>query len=896
MAKKKYIGYVVPETHWDRDWYATFEEFRMRLVDTTDKLLDILDGGRRFTCFVFDGQTVVLEDYLEVRPEREDDLRRHVRSGRLAVGPWYILPDEFLVSGEATVRNLLVGRAVAERFGRPMRAGYIPDPFGHVSQMPQILRGFDIDSMIFTRGMGDEGGRLGVEFEWVSADGQTSVIAVQQVKGYGNLCNWGVPPGEPTDTDKVDMDRAAERVAHLIKAMEDHGYGPTTRYLLFNNGVDHFPAQGRVPDMIEYTNRALKNVELRQGSFEDFVDAVRAAHPKLRKFKGELHKGKYAPLLSGVFSARMYIKQANQRAQTSLERYGEPVAALASLEGAAYPAAFLTHAWKQLLKNHPHDDICGCSIDQVHRDMMPRFAAAEQVGELLCRHGLEHLGRKIDTRSELGGEPFGVWNPLGDGRTEMVELELDVREDSVGVGALAVIDGDGRLVPSIVERLAKRPGNEWEDPYFHGGNILHVRVRLLAADLPALGYSVFRLVPAKGKWKAPAARPVRAEKRKIQNEWFAVSANANGTVDIRDKKTGKTWVGCAWLEDTEDAGDEYDYSPAARSRTVTSKGAKARVKLDAEGTHRASLVISFTMRVPKALAADRKSRAKACVGLPVTTRVTLTSGVRRVDLATTIDNRALDHRMRVVFPTGLRSDVSWAAEKFDVLSRPVDVPAVEGWSQMPLPTQHMDAFCEVTDGRHGLAVLNRGLPEYEARRTRKGVELCQTLFRSVGWLSRGDFRTRPYNAGPPVPAPQAQCLGEAVYEYAVVPHAGSWAEAGVPAAAEAYLAPPVGFPLRVHGGKLAPRLSLLTLEPGGLVLSAVKKPEARAGAGRSLIVRFFNPGTRTAQAKLRLYRPVKRAWLSRLDETREVELAVVGGDGVRMSAKPKNIITVELQY
>ena len=894
MAKKqKYIGYVVPETHWDRDWYATFEEFRMRLVGVTDKLLKVLDTNRRFTCFVFDGQTVVLEDYLAIRPEREADVRRHVKSGRLAVGPWYILPDEFLVSGEATVRNLMVGHAIARDFGRVMRAGYIPDPFGHISQMPQLLQGFGIDSIIFTRGMGEEGNRLGVEFEWVSSDGQTSVMAVNQVIGYGNLCNWGVPPGYPTDTDNVDMAAAAERIAHLVKAMEDHGYGPTTRYLLFNNGVDHFPAQGRVPDMIDYTNKELPNIELRQGSFEDFVDAVRAARPKLRKFKGELHKGKYAPLLSGVFSARMYIKQANQRAQTSLERYGEPVSALASVEGAEYPAPYLLHAWKELLKNHPHDDICGCSIDQVHRDMMPRFAAAEQVGALTSEHGLAHIGSKIDTRSDAGGAPFGVWNPLLDGRCERVQVQFDVRGDLIGKGVLAVIDSQGRLTPAKVERVSSRPANQWEDHYFHGTDIVSVRVTLLAADLPACGYSVFRIVPAAGKWKKSAAKAVTADGKKIENEFFSVTANANGTVDIRDRKTGKTWRGCAYIEDTEDTGDEYDYSPARRTKTVTSKKAKARVKIDRDGDARASLVVSFTMRIPRALTLDRNARAKGTVAVPVTTRVSLTAGLPRIDFSTTIDNKALDHRMRVVFQTGLRSDLSWAAEKFDVISRPVDVPAVEGWSQMPLPTHHMDAFVEVTDGKYGFAVLNRGLPEYEARRTGKGLEICQTLFRSVGWLSRGDFITRPYGAGPHVPAPEAQCLGEATYEYAVLPHRGNWDDAGVPAAAEAYLAPPVGFPLRVHRGRLPQRLSFVTLEPGNLVMTALKKREK---GGRSLIVRFFNPGKRTASAKLRLYRPVKRAWLSRLDETRLEELDVVSGNGVRISAKPKNIITVELQY
>src|SRR5918994_2051310 len=129
--------HIVPHTHWDREWYASFQTFRLRLVDLLDDLLPRMEGDPAYARFLLDGQLAVVEDYLAVRPEAEDRLRRLVGSGRISVGPWYTLPDEFLVSGESLVRNLQRGLSVGDRFGGAMPVGHLPDMFGHAGQMPQ---------------------------------------------------------------------------------------------------------------------------------------------------------------------------------------------------------------------------------------------------------------------------------------------------------------------------------------------------------------------------------------------------------------------------------------------------------------------------------------------------------------------------------------------------------------------------------------------------------------------------------------------------------------------------------------------------------------------------------------------------------------------------------------
>ena len=152
--------HVISHTHWDREWYLTFQQFRLKLVHLIDKLLEILDEDPDFKYFMLDGQTIVLDDYLQIRPDMEEVLRQHIQKGRILIGPWHILPDMFLVSPEARIRNLLQGARTARKFGPKMPIGYIPDPFGHPGQVPQILKRFGIEAAALWRGVGGYARRI----------------------------------------------------------------------------------------------------------------------------------------------------------------------------------------------------------------------------------------------------------------------------------------------------------------------------------------------------------------------------------------------------------------------------------------------------------------------------------------------------------------------------------------------------------------------------------------------------------------------------------------------------------------------------------------------------------------------------------------------------------------
>ena len=366
---------VVPHTHWDREWYLPFEQFRLRLGDVVDGVLDTLERDPSFASFTLDGQAIVLEDYVEVRPENEGRLRALLAAGRLEVGPSYVLPDEILVGGEALVRNLLLGRRVCRRFGvEPSRAGYLPDSFGHPAQLPQTLAGFGIDTFLFSRGMGDELDDVGVIFRWRA--GPAEVVACQMLPHYDNFARltW--------------CDDAEERVRGIVERFGDLLRSAGQDEIVLANGSDHLPIEPELPEIV-----AGLDADVRIGRYDDYAPPADG----LPVHEGELVGSRLQNVLRGVNSARIYLKQANERAERRLLSI-ETAAALRTLRGEApFPAADQRLAWRDLLRNHPHDSICGCSCDEVHRDMLIRWEQLDRALEFIEREALGVGGALVNT-------------------------------------------------------------------------------------------------------------------------------------------------------------------------------------------------------------------------------------------------------------------------------------------------------------------------------------------------------------------------------------------------------------------------------------------------------------------------------------------------------------------
>ncbi len=431
--------FVVPHTHWDREWYERFEGYRARLVPMVSRLLDLLERDASFRSFTFDGQTIAIEDHLEKRPQDRERIAALVAAERLFVGPWYVLADNLLVGGESLLRNLQEGSRVAASFGRALRVGYVADPFGHPAQMPQILRGFGYQTYVFSRGIGDEGEELGAEFMWEAPSGDR-VLAAHLVDHYsGGLALVG----EPSEGETALRARIRARLPRMLEVPTRYANGAD---LLFMEGDDHVEAYERLPEAVAAMRAVAPNLDARIASLEEYAAAV--ARPPTAH-TGEIVSGRYRPILRGVNATRVWIKQENARCERLLLQRLEPFDAL--LGGEARDE--VRSLWRTLLQNHPHDSICGCSIDEVHDiDMAPRFERVRVDGEALARD----LERRL-----LGdGQRAMVWNDLPWERDAVVDLDgvpTRVRCDALGAVAPSRAAGAvGSPADGVIENEALR--------------------------------------------------------------------------------------------------------------------------------------------------------------------------------------------------------------------------------------------------------------------------------------------------------------------------------------------------------------------------------------------------------------------------------------------------------
>ncbi len=764
---------VVPHTHWDREWYDPFQRFRLRLVDLLDDLLDHLEADPSFRHFLLDGQMAVVDDYLEIRPEAEPRLRALATSGRLAMGPWYALPDEFLVSGETLVRNLQLGLRRAAAFGGAMDVGYLPDMFGHVAQMPQLLDQFGFAHTVVWRGVPSAVDRSG--FWWTAPDG-TTIRAEYLPEGYGN--------GARVPDD-------AKALLHLIDGfVVTHGDlldGP----VLWMVGTDHQTPRPWLGRTVLEANELSEDYELVIRSLADHVAA--APTEGLPSWAGELRSGARANLLMGVASNRTDVKAAAAVTERTLEQLAEPLAALFTPAG-DWPRRLLDLAWLEVIRNSAHDSICACSHDDVVSAVLHRFAEARHIGEGVVDRTLARFG---DSLSVVGAV---VVNPSARTRGGVVELDLpgsgaadglqllaespaeEVLHDLVAADAVLVVEREIFLHPALVELELNLQGDRAEVLLREGERLMDAPPENTSAVLATLcehallhPTGVVRVqrqgpprrrvltrvdtVPGHGwqQWdpsRSAGSAAVTVDGTTLANGLITVVVDGeDGTFAIDGHR------GLGHIVDDGDAGDTYNWSPPDDDVFV---GGPASVSTSVveTGPVRAVAAVDAVYRLPRHV--EGQARVDE-VDVAIRTEVELRAGEDFVRVTTTVDNQARDHRMRVGFPLPSPTDHSEAECAFTVVRRGLD--AEGGPTERAMSTFPSRRFVRAG----GLTVAHEGLLEYELCDIADGRShlLGLTLLRSTGMLSQGPMTTRPLPAGPENPLEGSQQQGRQAFRYVV---------------------------------------------------------------------------------------------------------------------------------
>jgi alpha-mannosidase len=698
--------HVLSHTHWDREWYQPFEEFRLRLVDLLDNLLEIFEREPDYI-FHLDAQAIALEDYLEIRPHQRARLEELVREKRLLVGPWSVQNDFYLTSGEATIRNLIIGSQIAEAFGCCSKTGYVPDQFGLIGQLPQLFNGFGIEGCIFGRGynlfkLNKKGERIPVptpnEFEWQSPDG-SSVLTVLMRNWYNNAQRFSEEPA-----------KSARFLELIDEALEGTS---STPYRLLMNGVDHLEAQENLLPILKTLDESLEGGTIFQSTMPDYLKKVRA-HLKGREVhavKGELREGVNEQILQGTLSSRPYLKTSNARAQALLELQLEPLwSMLGLMTNARYPQDELRYAWKMLMKNHPHDSICGCSRDEVHRDNEQRFKRVFEMGNDLLRRGGAQLSSRID-RSKLKGAPYfvAVANTLPTPRSETVTARVFLPCED-GIENFELRDDRGRAVEFDV--LENRRRNRTTITAVNLPGQIACRelvIRFFAEQIPACGYRVFAVEPLKSLKPLKALKSLKPVKTVVlENEFLKVTVNAKGKVALLDKQTGIKTADLLTLTDEADFGHSYNFMAAKGDQPEIISDTVPSIRLLEKTGIGQAVELEWKPKLPAEYDRKRDRRSGRRVANRITLKLSLSQGGRRLDLDAQVDNRSKDHRLRLWVNTDVASDFSFASAPFEVVKRDRR-DLLKGIRDDG--TQPNGGMVSATDKERSLAVLNEGVYE-----------------------------------------------------------------------------------------------------------------------------------------------------------------------------------------
>lgn len=900
---------VVSCTHYDREWRFSFPQSRLMLKKLMDHLLDLLVGHPEFLSYQLDGQGVILEDYLALCPEKAPLIRRLMKERRLFAGPWYSLPDMSLLDGESIVRNLLMGHKVVGKYGPVMKAGYTATGFGQVSQLPQIYRGFGLDTCFFYRGV--DRSKMAKVFHWAGPDG-SKVIAYTFTPEFGRMplyhCitrqvlyqqpfyerprPWDMGEGlfriEDTRTrfdyylqsnpwQTFDISLIEKETLRLIQREMQNSPIPT---FLVLDGTDSTEPEPATPAILENMNKGQVNFQFRQSSLEDFCTILRENQKDLQTFQGEMRtpafQGVQVNLFGDVLSARMDLKRMHSLAERQIFRWAEPFALIASRLGMEYPSQIFEDSIKTLLNCQAHDCIAGCAQDVVHQDNLYALRQVKETADALRMEALQFITSQIRMPDISKADVcLIVFNPSCFIRSEVVEGRVDWPYPET-CGPLEVRDSRGNEMAGETLSILPDQPSLIHRPRDAAGILPGTRhfIRFVAQDIPPLGYKVFRVHPSAINTLVP---PGKSQEGRIENDRFLLEMKDDGTLSMTDKKSGRVFQKLFQLEWEGDTGNAYC--------KVTEQGEDSRILTPRERPAISSIFAKFeqSLFAEYEPALPRRKPHRPHEKVTIRVRATLRKDSPWVQVQVELDNRAKDFRLRALFPSGINAKKSVSDGPFDCNFRPIHRPSRKGWFEKDYPNFPMRTFCAVADAKEGFALLGRGMPEYEALEKTPGT-LALTLLRSCAASVPKLKRMDPSQEG-------LQCQGLHVLDFAILLF-GGWPELPfLLNRAEEFNMPLLLAQAGKQPGKVLPlEWGFLNL-PEPLQFSSLKKKVDN----NSIVIRFWNPLESRVQAEINLAAfSAKQVWLCDLCERRKRTLSF-DGEKVFLSVGKKKITTLEIR-
>ncbi len=949
---KKYKMHVISGTHWDREWRHTAEQSKPRLVQLMDTMIDVLENNPKYKVFCLDGGMVVLEDYLTIRPENKQKLIELVQSGRIAFVNWYTLPDMFTVAPECLIRNIQKGREMAEEFGGTMSSGYTATSYGQTSQLPQLYSGFGINNAIFYRGTnkhllkplfmweGADGSKIHMmrtfdevtRTNWFFYVHQPLVCGKEPADLSYHYKREEVPThvcdqrhyerGFVTLREEKDFARDKESLNRALGYIVDQAkpYMIGNNLLALNMEDNDWP-HNILPEMIDAMNDAQDEVEIVQSSMDEFMDAVTSVEDpeNLPVHKGELRypavEQGFNGLLGATHSSRVILKIKNEECETRLMYLAEPMATFDAMLGTEYPTNFLKRAWRHLLLNQAHDSICGAAVDQAHKDMMYNFSLARMVSEEITARATMSLIEKIDSAScaQENDHTITMFNTLPYDRQEVLQLQIDMPKSGAAAGVVdpcTGVGGGGADDEIKYFDIVDKDGNELEYKILSkediniaveremdtkGIKMPATRRRVLVqAKIPAMGYATYYLRPRGPKYvphpeHGPDRKLIARENGVLENDKIKVTINCNGTFDLYHKETDRLMENQHYFSDAGQTGSAHMVNEPTRNPVITSHGCNAKVTMVDTNELRGIYKIEMEMEIPAAATLDSSDRLTEVKKLPITTWLTLEKDCDYLKVKTRLTNNSRDHKLKVHFPSKVDTDIATVESAWDIVRRNIRWTETGDNFEGFYPFQPMQNFVDLNDGKVGLAVLNKGLREYEinddADRT-----ISITLLRTQRAYMTANSDMIPEELEQYT---GQHSLGTIEYQYALYPHTGDWDSGKVlQKAYEHKVSISAVQSLPLDDGDLPVEGNFFDITPNDkLMISALK--QSLDGDGYTL--RIWNTSDEEVDGVISTMLPVKTAERFKLDEKTKLENLSVKDGKIDLKVKPHKIETVILK-
>lgn len=892
-------------SHWDREWYRPFQEFRFLLVEVLDDLIELIKTDDNFKFFHLDGQTCILNDYLEIRPEKKKDLEDLIQSGKILIGPWFTMPDLFSVGEESLIRNLLLGKNICSEWNtKPMPIGYVCDMFGHPSKMPQIFNGFGYKFCVLGRGTIED--EVPAFFIWKSKDESSLLVyKLQDELGYGAFSK---PRNYLEAENKIpDPDKALEAIKNYV----DYELKRTNaKTIALFDSMDHMPPATDTNKYINLIKKLYPDYDIKHSNLIEFFNDAYLTAVNMPEITGELRKpsktrAPYNWLIPNCPSARIRLKQKNDFSENLLLKWSEPFLTFANFLGAKINTEFINHCWTTLLLNHAHDSICGCSIDQVHKDMDYRFDQVLILGESIKTRALGKIAEKFKPLSDKNDDiNLLICNPTPYKRNEVVSFYIDFPLDypafytegfggygSQKLNSFKIYDETGneilyhksRVIPKHQERT------KYLKTTTEGGDGIFSRYFIEAElELPPVGLTSFVV--------KPSATPVRNSGSMLispfeaENEFLRIKINPNGTLNIYDKTSKENFDNLLLFEDISEIGSGWFHSSTLNEKAINSLGNNTQISI----TQNSNLIVTFNveidLKIPQKFDLINEIRTEEENILKIINQITLKKNSRFVQIKTLVNNRSENHLLKLLLPTNASKAEYYSANTpFDIITRKIKLnQRTESWQEQEILQKPFLNFVAVSDSNRGLAfisgdTLHEGGVRDDYIRSIE-ITLLRSFNRTVGTLGERDGLE----------------IGDIEYNYVLLPFTGNLPVNEIFEIVEKLKSNifcfqsgkiSSGFPK--PKGKEISNLSFLEFLDKNLILSAVKPTKNK----NEFIIRVWNPVNELKQERIQLLKEIIDIKVVNLaeEELNNIKNFEVNNNILTIFAKGSEIITLKIK-